>query len=73
MSHVRPTKKMHSLPYDSHCLSEENHDDLTAIFLEFPIPIIQRTDLTCFQPTRDAVEVKCVLEGSLSTSFSPAA
>ncbi len=34
---------------------------LTAIFLEFPITIVERADLTSLQPTRDAMKMECVL------------
>ena len=34
---------------------------LSAILLELPVSVVQGTDLTGFQPTRDAVEVEGVL------------
>ena len=33
----------------------------SSVLLKLPVSIVQRTDLPCLQPTRDAVEVKCVL------------
>ena len=33
---------------------------LTTVFLKFPLAIVQRTNLTCFQPPRDAMKVKCL-------------
>ena len=30
--------------------------------MEFPLSVVQRTHLPCFEPARDAVEVKSMLE-----------
>lgn len=32
--------------------------NLTTVFLEFPVSVIERTDLTCFEPSRDAMKVE---------------
>ena len=32
------------------------------LLLEFPLSVVQRTHLPCFEPARDAVEVKSMLE-----------
>lgn len=39
------------------------NQDLRAksILLKLPLPVIERADLTCFEPSRDAVEVKGVV------------
>ena len=37
---------------------------LPAILLKFPISVVQRADLTCLEPSRDAVEMEGVLQGS---------
>ena len=34
---------------------------LSPVFLEFPVSIIKGADLPCLQPTRDTMEVKCML------------
>lgn len=36
---------------------------LVTVLLEFPLPIVQRTDLARFEPAWDAVEVEGVLKG----------
>jgi len=42
--------------------------DLPSVLLEFPVTIIQRADLACLEPARDAVEMEGVLYGvSLSS------
>ena len=35
-------------------------EKLTTIFLKLPLAIVQRTNLTRLEPTRDAVEMKCL-------------
>ena len=40
----------------------------TTILLEFPVPIVQRANLACLQPARNAVEVESVL-ASISNWF----
>lgn len=35
---------------------------LSAVLLEFPVSVVERADLTCLEPTGDAVEMECVLE-----------
>ena len=32
------------------------------LLLEFPLSVVQRTHLSCFEPARDAMEVKSMLE-----------
>lgn len=32
-----------------------------SVLLEVPLPVVQGTDLTCLQPTRDAMEVEGVV------------
>lgn len=32
------------------------------LLLEFPLSVVQRTHLPCFEPARDAVEVKSMLK-----------
>lgn len=39
----------------------ENILFLVPILLEFPLSVVQRTHLPCFEPARDAVEVKSVV------------
>ena len=39
--------------------------NLSAILLKLPITIIERADLSCLEPTRDAVEMKSVLIESI--------
>lgn len=34
---------------------------LPSVFLELPVPVIQWADLAGLEPSRDAVEVECVL------------
>ena len=50
-----------SLPTISATRSNIPADSSSPILLEFPVPVIQRADLTGLQPTRDAVEMKSVL------------
>ncbi len=38
----------------------------TAIFLEFPITIVEWADLTSLQPSRDTMKMECVLERVIS-------
>ena len=40
-----------------------NHRQGRRILLELPLPVIQRADLACLQPSGDAVEVESVLFG----------
>lgn len=35
---------------------------LPSILLELPVPVVQRADLAGLQPSRDAVEVECMLD-----------
>lgn len=39
-------------------------NNLATVFLEFPVPVIQRTDLTGLEPSRYAVEVESVIADS---------
>ena len=41
---------------------------LAAIFLEFPVPVVKRTDLARLEPPRNTVKVKSVLSGWASGS-----
>jgi len=34
---------------------------LVAVFLEFPLPVIERTDLACLEPAGNAMEVESVI------------
>ena len=34
---------------------------LTTVLLELPVPVVQRTNRSGFEPPRNAVEVECVL------------
>jgi hypothetical protein len=34
---------------------------LSSVFLELPVSVVERTDLTSLEPSRDAVEMKGVL------------
>ena len=43
-------------------LTVEPNEQSPAVFLEFPVPIIQRADLARFEPARDAVEVERMLD-----------
>jgi hypothetical protein len=40
---------------------KRKHTHLPAILLKLPVAVVERTDLPRLQPTRDAVEVECVL------------
>ena len=37
-------------------------DALPTVLLELPVSVVERADLAGLQPSRDAVEVECVLE-----------
>ena len=39
---------------------------LMTVFLEFPITVIKRANLTSFQPPRDTMEMKCMITHSPS-------
>jgi hypothetical protein len=40
------------------------HHASTTVFLELPVSVVQWADLSSFQPTRDAMKVKRMLDGS---------
>ena len=40
--------------------------ELMTVFLEFPITVIERANLTSFQPPRDTMEMKCMVAHSPS-------
>lgn len=43
------------------------NDHLSTIFLELPVPVVQGTDLSRSQPSRNAVEMKGVLTDELAS------
>lgn len=40
-----------------------------TIFLELPVPVVERTDLTRLEPAGNAVEVECMLWGCVSRAL----
>jgi len=53
-------------PFSRNAIKHDAHNKLPSIFLEFPVPIVERTDLTCLEPTRDAVKMEGVLDMELA-------
>jgi len=48
------------------CIVRSKSHILTAVFLELPIPIVERADLPCLEPSRDAMEVEGVVANTPS-------
>jgi hypothetical protein len=43
---------------------------LPAVLLELPVAVVERADLSCLEPSRDAVEVEGMLQPMLATMRS---
>lgn len=61
MSFTRPlASRVH--PFGTIQPQSQDVHALTTVFLELPVPVIQRTDGPGLEPSRDAMEVERVLE-----------
>jgi hypothetical protein len=56
-----PFQSILNKPFTIMCLPRLRHRRLSAVLLELPVPVVERADLARLEPSRDAVEVECVL------------